>query len=226
MYEVISQYYDLFMDSRRPWIDFALGKVGSGKRGADVGCGSGEVAMRLALSGNRVIAIDSSPGMLTVAAQKFREAGLDIPTVLQSAQQLNLGGEMDFITAMCDVVNYLKNPRSFFRAAYKNLRYGGVLIFDISNEYKLREVLGNNVYTDTQGGITYVWENFLCRDRVEMELSFFVPEGRLYKKLTDTQTQYIHSDEAILNELALEGFSVKKTAKKDRTYFVAKKVKR
>ncbi|MBE5731196.1 MAG: class I SAM-dependent methyltransferase [Clostridiales bacterium] len=224
MYEVISQYYDLFMDSRRPWIDFALSKVGSGKRGADVGCGSGEVSLRLSKSGNQVIAIDSSPGMLTVAAKKFREAGLDIPTVLQSAQRLNLGCEVDFITAMCDVVNYLKNPRSFFRAAYKNLRHGGVLIFDISNEYKLREVLGNNVYTDTKGGITYVWENFLYRDRVEMELSFFVPEGSLFKKLTDNQTQYIHSDEAILNQLVETGFSAKKTSKKDRTYFVAKKV--
>lgn len=223
MYEVISQYYDLFMDSRRPWVDFALGKVGNGKRGADVGCGSGEVAMRLALSGNRVIAVDSSPGMLTVAAHKFREAGLDIPTVLQSAQRLDLGGEVDFITAMCDVVNYLKNPQPFFRSAYKNLRDGGVLVFDISNEYKLREVLGNNVFTDTRNGITYVWESFLFRDRVEMELNFFVPEGHLYKKLTDVQTQYIHSDEFILNQLVAAGFTAKKTTKKDRTYFVAKK---
>ncbi|MBR2968106.1 MAG: class I SAM-dependent methyltransferase [Clostridia bacterium] len=222
MYEVISKYYDLFME-QTPWVDFAVNAVKNKGRGADVGCGSGNVT--IALSANHdVIAIDSSPEMLTVASERFRKCGLRIRAVLQDAEKLQLGFKAEFITAMCDVVNYMRHPQKFFKSAYDNLQCGGVLVFDVSSEYKLKNTLGNNVYTETKNNVTYVWENTLNAKSVDMNLTFFVPsEKGLYKKFVDVQTQYIHSEKEIVSQLEQIGFKVEITDTKDRIYFVATK---
>ena len=222
MYEVIAQYYDLFMDDGE-WIKFAEDAVKGKGRGADVGCGSGAVSIALAAE-HDIVAIDASTDMLRIASDKFMRMGLRIPTILQKAEALKLSFKAEFITAMCDVVNYLPSPTKFFKAAYNNLKEDGVLVFDISSEHKLKNVLGNNVYTETRNDITYIWENTLRGNRVEMTLTFFIPETHgMYKKAVDVQTQYIHTDKDIENALISCGFNVKKTDRGDRIYFVAQK---
>ena len=222
MYEVISKYYDLFMDDT-PWVDFAVNAVKGKCRGADVGCGSGSVAIALS-SEHDVLAIDSSPEMLTEANERFKKLGLKIRTVLQNAEKLELSFKAEFITAMCDVVNYMRAPKKFFKAAYDNLKQDGILVFDVSSEHKLINTLGNNVYTETKDDVTYVWENALSAKSVDMCLTFFVPaQNGLYKKLVDTQTQYIHSEKEIVDQLEQIGFKVQVTDTKDRVYFVATK---
>lgn len=222
MYEVIAGVYDLFMDDDS-WIDFAVKAVKGKYRGADVGCGSGNVTLALAKE-HDVVAIDNSDDMLRVAREKFRRSGLAIPVVKQRAEKLKLPFKAQFITAMCDVVNYIESPITFFASAYENLDEGGLLVFDMSSESKLRETLGNNVYSETKNDITYVWENCLKRNKVEMTLTFFLPakEG-LYEKAIDRQTQYIHSAKDIADALEMSGFSYKITDCGDRIYFVAKK---
>ena len=223
MYEVIAQYYDLFMAGDEPWIKFAVNAVKGKGRGADVGCGSGNVSIALSTE-HKVVAIDSSDEMLTVAAEKFRKNGLMIPTVKQKAELLELGFKVDFVTAMCDVVNYIRTPKKFFAAAYNNLKNDGLLVFDISSESKLKNILGNNVYTEVKNGVTYVWENTLKSKSVDMTLTFFVPSGNgLYRKMTDFQTQYIHTTDEIVFALSEVGFSVTVTDEGDRVYFVARK---
>jgi cyclopropane fatty-acyl-phospholipid synthase-like methyltransferase len=50
--------------------------VGAGAHVLDIGCGSGALALRAAGRGSRVKGIDVSAGMLEIAAQRAREAGL------------------------------------------------------------------------------------------------------------------------------------------------------
>lgn len=223
MYDALAEYYDLFMDGG-DWIDFAVDAVKGRGRGADVGCGSGNATIALARE-HKVVAVDSSPEMLKVASQKFRRHALEIPVLLQSAEKLELGFKADFITATCDVVNYLRRPEKFFLAANKNLVKGGLLVFDISSEYKLRTVLGNNVFTETRGDVCYIWVNYLNKNSVDMELTFFAPSGNgLYKKAVDTQTQYIWGKQQIETLLNGCGFKSHCKVKKERLYFVAEKV--
>lgn len=222
MYEVISEFYDLFSD-KTPWVDFAENAVKGKGRGADVGCGSGAVTARLALS-HELVAVDPSPEMLRVAMKKLSRLGLKVPLINQRAERLALPFKAEFITAMCDVVNYIRSPRKFFEAAYNNLVEGGLLVFDISSEYKLRNIIANNVFTDTRDDVTYVWENRLGRNCVDMTVTFFVPAGNgLYERRTDESRQYIYSMEELREALNGVGFGVKVTDKKDRIYFVAKK---
>ncbi len=224
MYEALAQYYDLFMDEG-DWIDFAVRSVEGKYRGVDVGCGSGEATMRLAYNRHDVIALDVSEQMLRVASEKFAERGLNIPVVRQSADSLSLPFKADFITAVCDVVNYLRRPEKFFKAAHDNLAKGGILAFDISSEYKLRSIIANNVFTQTKNDITYIWENSLYKNYVDMTVTFFVPtEKGLYRKYTDRQRQYIFSHEHIKQLLVDCGFKVRSKKKKDRSYFAAERI--
>ncbi len=224
MYEVLADFYDLFAQ-KQDWIDFAVRAVKGKGRGADVGCGSGNVSLALS-NEHEIVAIDSSEQMLAVASEKFLRAGKRIPTIMQKAEALKLNFKAEFITAMCDVVNYIKEPIKFFKAAYDNLCDGGLLVFDISSETKLRNILNNNVFTDSEGDVTYIWENSLKKNYVDMTLTFFIPVGEgLYKRAIDVQRQYIHTLSDIENGLTQCGFTVRVKDKGDRIYFVAKKRK-
>lgn len=223
MYEALAEFYDLFI-GKSDWVEFAVNAVKGKERGADVGCGSGNVSIALSAE-HKVVAIDSSPDMLRIASEKFRKNAIDIPCIMQNAEKLELGFKADFITAMCDVVNYMRTPIKFFKAASKNLKEGGLLVFDISSEYKFKKIIANNVFTETKQDITYVWVNSPKKDRVEMEIDFFVPiKDGLYKKFTDTQTQFIHSTQYVKELLKECNFKTRVKSTKERIFFIAEKV--
>lgn len=223
MYEVVSSYYDEFMrgdDSE--WIEFALNNVRGLFSGVDMGCGSGKVTAALSKD-HRVIGVDASPRMLDMAEKRCRSVGSEVTLVMDDAENFCPPTSVNFVTAMCDVVNYLRFPEKFFSKAYEYIERGGKLVFDISSEKKLKKILGNNVYTDTVDSVTYIWENSLFKDYVRLDLTFFVPHGELYQKKTETQIQYIHSAKKLTESLEKIGFSVTSYDKGDRVYFVATK---
>ncbi len=212
MYNSLAAYYDRFMNDvpYGAWIAYIEKILGKRVKGRDVGCGTGKFTVALKVAGYDVSGSDQSPEMLSLAMTVARNAGVNVPFILQSAEKLYSDKPLDFITACCDVVNYLKNPRVFFEKAYAALNHGGVLVFDISSEYKLTEVIGNNTFTDTVGDVTYIWENALDkkRRRVDMRLTFFeAAENNYYSKSTDEQTQFIHGAAALKESLKSVGFS-------------------
>ena len=223
MYEVVSSYYDKFMrGDDAEWIDFAKKHTEGLFSGVDMGCGSGKVTAALARN-HKVIGVDNSSAMLDEAAKRCLKDGVNATLVLGDAQSFCPPSKVNFVTAMCDVVNYLSAPSKFFAKAYDYLLSGGKLIFDISSAEKLKKTLGNNVYTDTVDGVTYIWENSLCRGYVRMDITFFIPNGDLFQKKTETQIQYVHDAKKIAEQLKNVGFSVTYRDKGDRVYFVATK---
>jgi SAM-dependent methyltransferase len=64
------------------------------QRVLDVGCGSGQSSMALAAIAGQVIAIDASPSMLEQAPRRA-----NISYRLGLAEELNVGGEFDLVTA-------------------------------------------------------------------------------------------------------------------------------
>lgn len=238
MYEILAEYYDRFMADvpYDEWVKSVARILGSRKRGRDVGCGTGKFTVALKKLGYDVTGSDVSPEMLTKAAEYAKSCGENVKFLLQSAEDLKDSHPVDFVIACCDVVNYLKNPQSFFDKAYAALAPGGVLAFDVSSEYKLTEILGNNVFTDSDDEVAYVWENSLDARRraVDMRLTFFIrQQNNYYIKRTDEQTQYVRSREEIEGMLARSGFgkiavtgflkSGEPTANEQRVVFAAYK---
>ncbi len=237
MYDGLSEFYDLFMQDvdYSSWCNFVAKYLPKNGTGVDVGCGSGVFTFELAKRGFHVFGVDVSPEMVNIAQKKARKEGLNVEFAVKNANELKLTTKVDFVTAVCDVVNYLKNPLEFFKNTYNNLNDGGVFVFDVSSEYKLKKILGDNVYTEEKNGVVYVWSNSLYKNRVEMFLSFFRrdEDGR-YTRFDEEQTQFIHKEENLVMQLFEAGFESVQTyadlgaqveKQTERIHFIAKKAK-
>lgn len=174
--------------------------------GLDVGCGTGALTRALKSAGVIVTGIDASNAMLSVATKK---AHGKIPYVNMRAERLNGFSDLDFITAVNDVVNYLpeKSVAEFFRRAYHALKAGGKLVFDVSSPYKLKTVLGKNLYGEDLENATYLWFNTPTDSGVKMELTFFLknPDGS-YRREDETHVEYAHEKKTIVSLLKKAGF--------------------
>ena len=79
-------------------------------------------------------------------------------------------------------------------------------MFDISSDYKLQKVLGNNIFFEDSEDLTVIWQNRLENKQVNMDLTLFKRSGDMFERSDETHTQYIHSIKNIKNELNAAGF--------------------
>jgi SAM-dependent methyltransferase len=95
----------------------------------DLGCGTGRVAIRLARAGHRVTGLDSDPGFLEVTAQRAREQGAEVETVLADARSFELGRTFDLVFAPMQLVQLFHGSEerlSMLGSALAHLRPGGL----------------------------------------------------------------------------------------------------
>ena len=184
----------------------------SGNIIAECACGTGSLTIPLARAGYSVTGIDISGEMLRVAAEKARNAGLFIPLVQMDMKNLTLHKPVDAVVCACDGVNYLTSENDlslFFGRAYASLKSGGVLLFDISSEYKLSHILGINTFFSDDALCTYTWRNMYDEKSrlLEMNLTFFTPcGGGRYTRFDERHIQAAHSVEKIKTALEAAGF--------------------
>jgi ubiquinone/menaquinone biosynthesis C-methylase UbiE/DNA-binding MarR family transcriptional regulator len=124
---------------------------------ADIGTGTGVLALELARLGLRVIAIDHSPRMLEAARAKARAEGLAGIDLRQGdARALPLeNGEVDAALAHM-VVQYLASPAEALREMARAVRPGGaVVVVDfLHHDHEwMRQELGVTWLGFTQGEI-------------------------------------------------------------------------
>ena len=101
----------------------------------DLACGTGSVALLLAREGMKVTAVDMSPEMLCVAAQKAQEQDLPVQFVCQQLQALNIPRGVDLAVCALDSLDYIINPddcKEAIRRIYRALNPGGCFIFDVN----------------------------------------------------------------------------------------------
>jgi SAM-dependent methyltransferase len=76
-YEALGPLYDVWCESVVEDLDFYLEAcAGAGGTIVELGCGSGRVAVPLALAGHRVRGLDASPAMLALARSRAEAAGV------------------------------------------------------------------------------------------------------------------------------------------------------
>ena len=218
MYQDFAEIYDRLMDNvdYRSWADYyvrllSIYGVRDGKV-CECACGTGNLTIPLQRAGFQMTGADLSQEMLWQAAQKARKQGMAIPFVRQDMRSLNLHRPMDAVIATCDGVNYLitdEDLRSFLRAAWRAIRPGGALIFDVSTPHKLRDRLCAGIICEDMEDMTYFWQNtWNPRTRtVEMELCFFIREkdGR-YRRMEESQRQKAWEAQELKNMLLQTGF--------------------
>ena len=88
-----------------------LGREGLHPRtAADLACGTGSVALRLAKMGMTVTAVDLSEEMLCVAAQKAESMENRPQFVCQKLQELHLPRAVDLAVCALDSLDYITEP--------------------------------------------------------------------------------------------------------------------
>lgn len=185
-YGIFAEFYDALTSNvdyreKAEFIDSVAGKFG-GRRGGvllDLACGTGSLSEQLDSLGYDVIAVDSSPDMLTVAMDKKFESGRNIQYVCQDMRELDLFGAVDIAVCNLDSLNHLDNiedVRRVFEKVFLFCEHGGLFIFDINTEYKHKTILGDNTFVYDTDDVYCVWQNSCEGSRVKIELDFFVPE--------------------------------------------------
>ena len=209
-YETLAAMYDALMDDvdYEAWADYIdrmLQKHGGpGKRLLDLGCGTGCISIPLAQRGYQVTGVDISEEMLAAAREKSRALQLDIDWRKQDLTSLQLfdeaGNEMVFDAAIAtfDVFNHLTEPEDLqmlFHTLNPLLADEGVLLFDVQTPYKLREYLGNHIFTLHRDDVEYMWENHFEEETqiCTMNITFFLRQANgLYRRETMTQEERVY----------------------------------
>ncbi len=188
-----------------------LASLGAGKRGLELGCGSGAFSRILTKNGYTMSAMDCSAPMLSKGARLAAEEGLSIDFLLGDARTFSLPGRVDFVLSPNDCFNYIAphELKGAFRHVARALKKGGYFWLDVSSPCKLRGKFANTVFADDRDDVTYLSFNRLYPDRVEMNVTLFVKgkDGR-FDRFDELHTQYIHEEEAICSALAAAGFEL------------------
>jgi 2-polyprenyl-3-methyl-5-hydroxy-6-metoxy-1,4-benzoquinol methylase len=164
----------------------------------DLGCGTGSICINLAQRGYDMIGVDLSCEMLSCAAEKSKQKGLEILYLNQDITEFELYGTVDGALCLMDTLNYITDKRKlrkFFKLVANYLNPGGLFIFDINSEYKLENVLGNNVLYEVGKEITYIWENNYNKFKrlCEFDLTFFVENQSKYDRFEELHYERAYS---------------------------------
>lgn len=180
----------------------------------DLGCGTGSITVKMAQAGYDMIGVDLSCEMLDIARQKAIEAGTDILFLNQDMTEFELYGTVDAIISSLDSINYITEDgglEKLFKLSANYLNPGGIMIFDINSEYKLREILGNNTYASEEEDIFYVWQNSFDEEEniCSFILDFFVKDEKgKYTRFSEYQEERAYSKEEIEAAVQKAGLKV------------------
>ena len=214
-YHTLADMYENLMevdyDRWAGYLIAAIKEYSPGITGADVGCGSGAFTRRFKRAGYDVTGFDISEEMLSAAMKKSREEGLGVTFVRQDARLFKPLKKPDFITALTDCINYLSpgDAAKTFKKFASALPRGGLLIFDISTEYKIRNIIADNMFGEDGDDFSYLWFNRSFDGGVEMDITVFKrTDGGLYEKSEERHVQYIHTFGSLSSALSSAGFDL------------------
>ncbi|MEY8001857.1 class I SAM-dependent methyltransferase [Clostridium sp. Mt-5] len=154
----------------------------------DLACGTGNMTEKIAPHFQNSWAVDLSNEMLSEADEKLRNKRLKINLICEDISKLKLNRQFDLITCCLDSTNYLleeKSLENYFRGVFNHLNSNGIFIFDINSYYKITSILSNNTYTYDDEKITYIWENYLEDEIVDMYLTFFIKCKDVYRRFDE-----------------------------------------
>ncbi len=178
---------------------------------ADLACGTGSVTALLARKGLRVVGVDLSEEMLTMASQKT-QALYPAPYFLcQPLQALRLARGVDMAVCALDSLDYLTDPADCaeaIRRVYKALNPGGIFLFDVNTPEKLRAMDGQ-IFLDEDEDVYCVWRgefdessNICCYG-----MDLFQRRGRLWERSFEEHREYAYSREQLAGYLMAAGFT-------------------
>ncbi len=219
-YHRFAYIYDVLMDHApyKQWVTFTKDiikhKKTEVKTIVDLGCGTGEIALRLSEVGFDVTGVDYSEEMLTTASQKALDKNKRLSWVKQDIRYLEGFNDIDLFISFCDVINYITEPEELlevFKRVYASLAEEGMFIFDFHSIYYAEDKLVDQTFADVTEELAYVWECEPGDRRGEMfhYLTFFQKDNNheQYSRFDETHHQQTYELNEYKNLLEESGFS-------------------
>ena len=178
---------------------------------ADLACGTGSVTLLLAEKYDRVIGVDMSEEMLTVAFERAVEQGNMPQFVCQKLQQLSLPRGVDLAVCALDGIDYILDPADCseaIRRVYKALNPGGIFIFDVNTPEKLRAMDGQ-IFLDEDDDVYCVWrgefdeESNICSYGMDL----FQRRGNAWERSFEEHREYAYTVGQLTQYLRSAGFT-------------------
>lgn len=238
-YKKFAYLYDEFMDTipYDEWAGFVIGKLeeygfdtirnGEMTNILELGCGTGNMSGYLCRAGYMVEGIDLSEDMVKLAAKKrlpnFSAEKWDMRV------PYNSGKQYDCVISLCDSMNYLVSRDDLeltFKAVARELKSGGIFLFDMKHEEFYRDVLGDGIFADRRKNCSYIWENeYDEKKRINRYAITFYKRSflNIYKSFTEHHVQRCYTRRQIEALAAKAGLSVVECIRRDeRDYYIMK----
>ena len=182
---------------------------------ADLGCGTGEISLRLSEVGHDVIAIDLSEEMLNVLYDKISssENTSKILVLNQDITQLDLYGTINGAVSTFDTFNHLtiEQLENAIKSVSFFMEKNSVFIFDMNTEFKHTNILKNNTYKLETDDAICVWENKLNEEEKNTLISInisYTDENENYNYFEQFY-EYYYSKKFITKLCSKYGLEVK-----------------
>lgn len=206
----------------------------------EIACGTGNITKKLAKKGYKIKALDISKEMIFYAKEKLSNKDLNIEFLVQDMKNISeLTGKFDSVICCCDGFNYItekEDLKKIFTKIWRILPKNGRFIFDLSSAFKLKNILGDNIFGESFEDLVYIWRNYYIEmdDTVEMELDFFIKdengkydrfeEFHIQKAYDNKEILYLLKEIGFVNIRAYSDFSFKQANKNsERVFFSAQK---
>lgn len=146
-YETFAYYYDSLMDEQfyEDYHNF-IKKHTTFKTVLELGCGTGEMAIRLAKDQALVYATDISKDMLEVSRLKAVEEDVTLFLGRVDMTDFSVDTTVELVLCLCDSINYILDKEAVkktFENCYQALQTNGTFIFDVDSLYKMNTILNN-----------------------------------------------------------------------------------
>ena len=235
-YDKEAESYDAFNEKSSAQINRLIEKILCAhkvKTVLDLACGTGSQVFWLAKRGYEVIGVDINTKMLNIASRKAKQEKMPLKFLKGDMRTAKLG-EFDAVITIFNAIGHL-TKRDFERAmrnVHKNLKRGGVYIFDIFNLTHLLE--GNNITK-----LTIDWQEVVDGAKVrEIQYSTISEDGILAsydtyyeqkgnpKMSRSSQTLQVYRAEQLAQMLQRAGFRVLDQCSADGSKFAEKTTER
>jgi SAM-dependent methyltransferase len=216
--------YDQLMEDMpyAEWLGFARAsweKYGMPSTVADLGCGTGSLAIPLARSGFHVYGIDLSSDMLAVARSKWDDAlaagaghGGSLRFLQQDMREWELQEPVDAVISFCDCLNYLteeEDVEAALAATWTALREGGTFLFDVHPPKQLIRYAEEQPFVLDENDVAYIWTCDFEDERCEIEhhLTIFARSAdSCFRRFEETHVQRAYDPDWLEAALRRAGF--------------------
>ncbi|PSL41232.1 methyltransferase family protein [Planomicrobium soli] len=213
-YGKFASVYDGLMEDipYEKWVEWVASHLQSGSI-LDLACGTGTLSQLFSEVGFEVTASDLSEEMLTMANQRFQEAGLQIPTLQLSMDRLEGLSGFDAVAIAIDSLNYLETEeqvRRTFSEVYNALNEGGHFFFDVHSIFKVDSVYAESPFVLDDEDIAYIWHTAAgdYPHSIIHDITFFVRQNNHFERFEETHEQRTYPISVYKEWLESAGFQV------------------